>query len=226
MKRSKGLAAIALLAVMFGVLAMPALAGGVRARGEEATSTVDPSRERGVMPGVDSAGFSDVRSYSNGVVEYTFAPPASLSPAPSSHPRPAVVVANLFLAANLDVLRILQDPADFEYLSTTRNCDGSDLVSFRQTYSFLPVETTRLDLLVDNQIVTRVSARFISDVSPLRICQPPGGPSKDAQMRVLPTTHQSVVVIITESSIDQLVRETITDSCTQEVLGWSYRYNR
>jgi hypothetical protein len=173
----------------------------------------------GTASAIDLDQMEYFRLGSNGLLEYAFAAPASMSPAPSSFPRPAYVTASSFLIRNAAELDLRQDPADFRYLKTESRCDGSEVVRFEQTWLGIPVATSEIAFEVKGQIVRRVSARFVRDTMQQLPLAPPNGTG----LRYVPTGTQTVVW---SEGIEQLssgngYRILYRDPWTNEVMGFT-----
>ena len=129
-------------------------------------------RGPGTGQGLD---FDVVRWYINGLVEFQLAPPASMTPASYGYPRTAAKTADLFLQKNAEVLGIQQSVSDFSYLGSETQPCGDVLVKYAQNFHGYAVGSSYVNLTVTKDIVSRVEARFVSDVSKLVDC--PGSPA-------------------------------------------------
>jgi len=184
-----------------------------------------------VSPGPVLSGFGSLdptrdfdRRYTNGIREYRFAPPADWSPLPDpDRPKPAFLTAYEFLQENAASLDVYQNLSAFKYVGSDILCDGTEVVRFQQTYALIPVETSRFEFQVRDEIVTYVDARFIEDVSMLPVCQPQVLPDDEVEAHFyLPETVQTLVVVVMADRVGfgQKVRR-IQDACSGIILGYS-----
>lgn len=174
-----------------------------------------------VVLGSSDAPFEYQNWYSNGVVEYALAAPEWMSPVRGEFDRPARILASLFLEQNASFLGITQDSTAFKHESTTLACDGSSHVSFEQTYASLPIESTRLDVEVRGQLVTKVVARFIPEVSKLPVCQPAvNGNQTMTELYYRPETDRTIVIVVVLEDVAGPRLERLLDACTGSELGY------
>lgn len=192
--------------------------------------------------GIDESYFQNFVWRLDNYIDYTMTPPAWLTPPDLGTGRTPTQAAKAFLQHNQEALAIQQPLMDFSFVEELDEGSGSYRVTYTQGYKDDPVDTSYIHLQVRADIVTKVEAHFVSDVTTLRDCVTSlddrmavvaklsgvlGYESSGAEVDVSEPFFTSigtetVQAFIVTWDVSNDLRASVVDACNAEILdGWT-----